>query len=226
MSVPGVKSATVTLDDSLAVVRYAGTVKIEDMIKAVEEEGYGATVKSGPVDVTASSEKKQASATAAPKAKPASLASLQRQLTRKPYRGADKQLEVELTLVTREYLKALYAADRKAGRTTKAFAAYEKTYRIAEAMPFRVKMETHTVDTSPFDLQKAAVLIDDKGKKVAAIGWQELPSPVPAMASHHRRGILFFPKVKAKSFEVVLKGLGTVSERRFRWDLSATSAKQ
>jgi hypothetical protein len=221
----------VTLDDSLAVVRYVSTVKIEDMLKAVEEEGYLATVISDPVDVSAKQKavkkkKKKPSGTTAVEVKGKSLAELDPILTKSAYQGTDEQLQVELTLVTPEYLKALYAADRKAGKTKEEFSAYKKKYRITEALPFRVKLETHTVDTSPFDLQKAAVLIDDRGNQVAAIGWQELPSPMPAMASHHRRGILFFPKVKTKSLEVVLKGIGAVSERRFKWDLSATSAKK
>jgi hypothetical protein len=229
----------VTLSDSLAVVRYESTVKIEDMIQAVVDTGYGAKVKLGPIDIKTSPKpllQKKGAAEAAPKADAKSLAELHRTLTNSPYEGIDEQLQIELTLVTPEYLKALYQADQKTGKTKEEFLVYEKRYRLAEAIPFRVKMETHTVDTTPFDLKKAAVLIDDQGKEYSAIDWQELPSPMPAMASHHRRGILFFPRISKKesdkgtvaglkSIEVVLKKIGTIEERRFKWVAPVTSEK-
>lgn len=230
-SVPGVKLAKVTLEDSLAVVRYEPTVALNDLIQAVEEAGYGAKVTSGPAEIAASSEglsPKAGSEEKAPSRKQAvSLSELERTLTRRPYQGKDAQLRIELTLVTPDYLNALYEMERAAQDTTLEFSAYKKTYRIAEAVPFRVTMETHTVNTSPFDLKEAALLIDAQGKEYPALGWQELPSPVPAMPYHHRRGILYFPKVapaeiraEMQSFEVVLRGIGSVKERRFRWVFS------
>ena len=224
-----------TLDDSLAVVRYESTVKIADMIKAVDEEGYGATVLSGPVDVKAGewAPSKKVGAAVKAAARPRSLLALHRSLTREPYVGADPRLQIEMTLVTQPYLEALFAADRKAGKTTESFPAYKKIYSSPETISIIVRIATPASDTTRLDLRKAALLIDEKGNKVSAAGWRDLPAPTSSKGVKVRRGLLSFPRLSKmasatgpRPFEVVLKGIGSVREARFKWDFSTTGGKR
>jgi len=223
--VPGVKRAVVSFDRKEAVVQYDKTLATpEQIIKAVQEEGYGASIKGAPRPVvpaeTAAAERTKPQR---PKGKPElRLKELEAMLTKKPYKGRGSKIWAELTLVTPAYLKAL-------STSTVELDSLQRQYRLQTTIPFRVKIETHTVNILEYDVATRSVLIDDKGKQYKAIGWKELPSPMPMMASHHRLGILFFPKVDEKGrpvmgkqtgwVEVVMKNLGEVKERRFRWEL-------
>lgn len=223
--VPGVKRAVVSLDSEEAVVQFDKTVATpEQMIKAVQEEGYGASIKKGPtavipVDTAAA----KGAEPQKPKVKPElGLKELEGKLIKKPYKGEESKVWVELTLVTPAYLRAL-------STSVAELDSLQKQYRLQTTIPFRVKIETHTVNTLDYDVAAMSVFMDDKGVQYKATGWKELPSPMPMMASHHRLGILFFPKVDEKGkpvigkqtgwVEVRMKNLGEVKERRFRWEL-------
>lgn len=155
-------------------------------------------------------------------ADPGSLEELGTLLTRKPYRGEEKKVWVELTLVTPEYLEALVASEE--GK--EALKVYREM-NLEHSIAFRASLTTHTISLRNYEVEKKSFLMDDKGKKYTSSGWRELPSPMPGMASHHRMGVLLFPKLgkdktpiigeKTKYIEVLMKDLEKVEERAFRW---------
>jgi Spy/CpxP family protein refolding chaperone len=92
----------------------------------------------------------------------------------------------------------------------------------------QVKLETHTVDLDPYDLETLAFLRDTQGREVQAVGLES-----PSGSGHHREGILIFPSLDAsgkpllgpevKSLALLLRDIGGVQERSFRWQLPASS---
>ena len=143
-------------------------------------------------------------------------------LTRKPYKGEEKKVWVELTWVTPEYLKALVAS----GEGKKALKVYREI-DLEKSIAFKVSLTTHTINLREYEVVEKSLLVDDQGTEYRPSGWRELPSPMPMMASHHRMGILRFPKLgkdkspvigeKTKAIEVLIRNLGKVEERGFRW---------
>jgi hypothetical protein len=87
-----------------------------------------------------------------------------------------------------------------------------------------ITFEAHSGDLSRYDVVKNALLRTDQGQQVAPVGW------VPTTdGAHHRAGGLLFPRAdpagrtidaRAKVLELVLRGLGGVTERTMRWTLS------
>jgi Spy/CpxP family protein refolding chaperone len=92
----------------------------------------------------------------------------------------------------------------------------------------QVKLETHTVDLDPYHLETLALLRDAQGREVQAVGLES-----PSGSGHHREGILTFPSMdasgkpllgpEANSLTLLLRGIGGVQERSFRWQLPASS---
>jgi hypothetical protein len=80
---------------------------------------------------------------------------------------------------------------------------------------FQVVLETHSVNLDAYDLKSITVLRDDAGKTHLATGVETKGS------GHHREATLTFPKVspESKRLELVIKEVGGVKERTFRWDL-------
>ena len=81
---------------------------------------------------------------------------------------------------------------------------------------FEVAMDTHTKPLSE-DLAKAAVLVDDEGRRHAPMAWQGDPP-----GGHHRSGILRFAAVapKPRTIELQIDGVGGAGTRSFRWALN------
>jgi hypothetical protein len=88
----------------------------------------------------------------------------------------------------------------------------------------QVKLDTHAVDLDPYQLEKLALLRDAQGREVQALGLES-----PCGSGHHREGVLTFPGTdasgklllspEAKSLTLILRGIGRVQERIFRWQL-------
>lgn len=84
-------------------------------------------------------------------------------------------------------------------------------------------MDTHAVDLDGYDLGQLAVLRTDGGREVRPSGW-DAPK-----GGHHRSGTLTFPATAAdgspligpttRAIELVIRDVGGVPERRFRWTL-------
>lgn len=86
---------------------------------------------------------------------------------------------------------------------------------------FQVAMDTHSVDLDAYDLAKLAVLRNDRGDTVQPASW-EAPR-----GGHHRKGVLVFtvPTTFTRGagfLELVLRDVGGVPAREFRWELDAS----
>jgi hypothetical protein len=88
----------------------------------------------------------------------------------------------------------------------------------------RVKLDTHAVDLDQYPLETLAVLQDAQGREIPAVGLESASG-----SGHHREGVLTFPGTdgsgkpllspEAKRLTLILRGIGGVSERVFRWQL-------
>lgn len=80
---------------------------------------------------------------------------------------------------------------------------------------FEVSLNTHSVELDD-DLSQRAFLYDDKNNVYRPVNWEG-----SAPGGHHRSGILFFGPVieSAESLELILKDVGGVSLRSFKWSL-------
>ena len=92
----------------------------------------------------------------------------------------------------------------------------------------QITLETHSVDLDSYRLETLARLRDTQGREVQAVGLE-----APSGSGHHREGILIFPNMdarnnpligsEAKSLTLLLRDIGGVQERVFRWQLPASS---
>ncbi len=80
---------------------------------------------------------------------------------------------------------------------------------------FQIAFNTHSVDLS-FDVTKITVLVDDKGNNYSASTWDG-----SGPGGHHRNGTLSFnkPLSDIKYVELIIKDVGGVSERKFKWNI-------
>lgn len=80
------------------------------------------------------------------------------------------------------------------------------------ASEFQIAMNTHSVSLD-FDLTQISTLYDNFGNAYQSVNW-EGSEP----GSHHRSGILKFPKINqnAKSIKLVIVDSAT---REFKWDI-------
>jgi hypothetical protein len=88
----------------------------------------------------------------------------------------------------------------------------------------QVKLDTHAVDLDQYQMEKLAVLRDGQGREIQAVGFESASG-----SGHHREGVLTFPGTdaagkpmlspEAKSLTLILRGIGGVPERVFRWQL-------
>lgn len=90
-----------------------------------------------------------------------------------------------------------------------------KAVAAGSAWEFEVVMDTHTKPLSD-DLTKAAVLIDDGGRRYLPLAWQGDPP-----GGHHREGVLRFPAPadQIKAFELQIQIVGAASKRLFQWNI-------
>ncbi len=86
--------------------------------------------------------------------------------------------------------------------------------RGGEEARFDVALDTHSVNLDAYDLKALSVLRDGTGKDHKASRVENKGS------GHHRQIIVVFPSPspKAKTLELVIKDIGGVKERSFRWD--------
>lgn len=128
---------------------------------------------------------------------PAPMASAPQKLTQQDTQGA---VTVEATLLTLDKLRA----DGK--------------------LAVQVKLDTHAVDLDQYQLEKLATLRDTQGQEIQALGLES-----PSGSGHHREGVLIFPGTDAsgkpvlgpevRTLTLILRGVGGVPERVFRWQL-------
>ena len=78
---------------------------------------------------------------------------------------------------------------------------------------FAVSLDTH-VKSLDDDLAKSAVLVDSKGGRYPALGWQGAQP-----GGHHREGVLRFkaPEPYPDGFELQIVRAGEAAPRVFRW---------
>lgn len=88
---------------------------------------------------------------------------------------------------------------------------------------FAVEMDTHVVNLDGYDLRQLASLRTDQGQEIKPASWNG-PS-----GGHHRSGTLTFPATlgngtsligpNTRSITLVIRNVGDVPERMFRWTL-------
>lgn len=79
-----------------------------------------------------------------------------------------------------------------------------------------VVMDSHSVNLDSYDLSQLAVLRDNQSKEYRPDSWD---SP---LGGHHRRGTLTFSSSvdgETKYIELIIRDVGEISERIFRWEL-------
>lgn len=125
-------------------------------------------------------------------------------------RASQAGVEVEVLFATPEYFKA------------RGDEAGMKRYRPDENLVFFIRMDTHSGDLSVFDIRRISFLRTNQGREIGALRWEAIGE-----GSHHRSGVLVFPKAdpqgrqivtaQTKYVELVIRGLAGV-EWRFRWE--------
>lgn len=89
--------------------------------------------------------------------------------------------------------------------------------QLANGKPvkFTVRMNTHSVNLGE-DMVAVSELRDDTGKVYHPVNWKGSP-----LGSHHRSGILEFPKLEGspKRVTLVIRNISNVPERIFQWDI-------
>ena len=86
--------------------------------------------------------------------------------------------------------------------------------RIGYAGPvaptFEVTLDTHSIDLDGYDLAELASLRTDDGE-LQPERWNA------PEGGHHRSGTLLFPPTESRALELVIRAVGDVPERTFRW---------
>lgn len=86
-------------------------------------------------------------------------------------------------------------------------------------LAFKVTLDTHSGDLTKYNVTKLSILRDDKGKEITGADWKGTSED-----SHHREGILSFPKGAeqgSKYVELVVRDLGGIKERVLRWEVGS-----
>jgi len=91
-----------------------------------------------------------------------------------------------------------------------------------KTLDFKIVMDTHSVELA-YDLTKSAILRDNLGREYAPLSWDG------GSGGHHLSGNLSLSAINAsgqpvlapevKVLELILKGIGGVPSRVFRWEL-------
>ncbi len=117
-----------------------------------------------------------------------------------------RSITVEVTWVTPSHLQQLPQAELTA-------------YPIDNNVLLHVKLDTHSVDISRYDLAQIATLRGSSGPATAPT-WVGI-----ADSGHHREGVLVFPGQGSEQWmskegksELVLSGIGGVAQRTFTWE--------
>ncbi|MCX9012427.1 MAG: hypothetical protein OIN66_15075 [Candidatus Methanoperedens sp.] len=79
---------------------------------------------------------------------------------------------------------------------------------ITNATAFEIKVTAHKDYNDKFD--KISYLRDSSGRTYQPISYE-------GEGGHHASGILRFPRIESKRFELVIKDIAGVEERIFKW---------
>jgi len=79
---------------------------------------------------------------------------------------------------------------------------------ITDATAFEIKVTAHSNYND--DFKKNSYLRDSSGKTYQAISYE-------GEGGHHANGILRFPVIESKTFELVIQDVAGVKERVFKW---------
>lgn len=79
----------------------------------------------------------------------------------------------------------------------------------------RVSLDTHSVALDAIALDRAVTLRTPDGAEVAATGLEQVKG-----GGHHREAVVVFPPVDATEVRIVVKDVGGIAERSFRWELA------
>ena len=138
------------------------------------------------------------------------LESLTKELLRSPTQGQAGAVEAEALYQTVDYFQALAQMEGT------SFERYQRDY-LDKYLVFSLSLNTHSVDLSPYRLEALSLLQDGKGRDARPVRWEE----DEGSSIHHRSGRLLFPKEgldAASGLELVVRDVGGVRERTFRWD--------
>jgi len=138
------------------------------------------------------------------------LESLTKELLRSPTQGQAGAVEAEALYQTVDYFQAL------AQKEGTSFERYQRDY-LDKYLVFSLSLNTHSVDLSPYQLEALSLLRDGRGRDAQPVRWEE----DQGSSSHHRSGRLLFPREgldPASGLELVVRDVGGVTERTFRWD--------
>ena len=138
------------------------------------------------------------------------LEALTKELLRSPTQGQAGAVEAEALYQTTEYFQAL------AQKEGTSFERYQRDY-LDKYLVFSLSLNTHSVDLSPYQLEALSLLRDGRGRDAQPVRWEE----DQGSSSHHRSGRLLFPREgldPASGLELVVRDVGGVTERTFRWD--------
>lgn len=113
--------------------------------------------------------------------------------------GGQGGVTISVVYATPEYFNA------------KGEAGKVQEYELDKYLVFTIAMDTHSVDLSPYRMEEITFLRDDGGKEYPAKDWRALSD-----SSHHRSGVVRFPRIEGKTLEVVIKGVAGV-ERVYKW---------
>jgi len=91
----------------------------------------------------------------------------------------------------------------------------------ADAIAFKVVLDTHSVNLDAYDLTQLAVLRTSSGEEITPLGWD-----APA-GGHHREGTLSFPSTASDGtvlyqpdggqLVLVIRDIAGIAERAFGW---------
>lgn len=114
--------------------------------------------------------------------------------------------------------------DKQGAVTVSATLLTPDRPRADGTLAVRVKLDTHAVGLDQYQPERLALLRDAQGREIQALGLES-----PSGSGHHRAGVLTFPGTdasgkpllspEAKSLTLILRGIGGVQERVFRWQL-------
>lgn len=112
------------------------------------------------------------------------------------------------------------------GPVTIAFSYMDpsQSSEYGDGIAFYTTINTHSVDLSQYQLDKISYLVDSSGNKYTPSGWVESEGS----GGHHRSGVLVFSGSDGSGagilsndryFEIIVKDVGGIPERTFRWDI-------
>jgi Spy/CpxP family protein refolding chaperone len=138
--------------------------------------------------------------------------------------GAGMGEQPQSTAQTASMPQTLTQQDTQGAVTVSATLLTPDKPRADGKLAVQVKLDTHAVDLDQYQLEKLAVLRDALEREIPAAGFESTSGSV-----HHREGVLTFPATdasgkpvlspEAKTLSLILRGIGGVPEREFRWQL-------